>query len=397
MTQKTTRPRWRRMIDRAMLMLAGTLVALVIGEIVVRIGGFGPNIHPIQSGLFQLSDNPRMRYTLVPNTDLDGILINSHGFRGGEVSLRKAPNTFRIVCIGDSITFGHWVGQQETYSARLEQYLNETYATADRRFEVLNFGVTGYNIVQIEEMLRQRAIHYDPDLILYAYCLNDPQDFSREFDALYYQLNKAEARYRGYVLSRARRLTLRSRLFALARYTLDAATPEGQSLREMHRDPQTQNFKVGEHVEYFTGIHLVPPGKTRLEDGMAAIGSFARAHNTPVCLVLFPLFLDPEDGPLLAAHRKVFALAEKENFSIVDLTGPFESFRGDAFQSMHHDQLHPTAKGHAVAAVAILRELLTQGLLGMTEKDPSRLNSSKEPLGEIARHLASQGDGTPTR
>lgn len=369
MTRRNVYSGWRRLRGRVLLSLAGTFAALVIGEIVVRVGGFGPDLHPVHAELFTLSDDPLLRYTLVPNAEAGLVRINRHGFRGSDVSRRKPPRTFRIVCVGDSICFGFGVGQDETFCARLEQCLNQCFASPQRRFEVLNFGVTGYNIVQVVQTLRQRTFEFEPDLILYAYCLNDPQDFSYEFDALYNHLNYAETRFREYVIAPAHRLAVRSRLYALLRYALEAATPEGRRLRDSGTDPQFQHLQNGSHVDYFTRLHRDPPGRTRLEDELTTMGRIARAHDTPACLVLFPLFVESKEYPFLALHRQVSTLAKEQQFNVIDLTAPLKISGDDESESLHIDPLHPTPAGHAVAAVAILRGLVAQGLLPISDRD----------------------------
>jgi len=47
------------------------------------------------------------------------VKLNSEGFRSPEFSTAKAPNTLRIVCLGDSWTFGHNADQDKTYPHRL--------------------------------------------------------------------------------------------------------------------------------------------------------------------------------------------------------------------------------------------------------------------------------------
>ena len=50
--------------------------------------------------------------------------INSLGFRDRrEYSLEKPPNTFRILVLGDSVTFGHGTLDDTTYPYLLEQQL----------------------------------------------------------------------------------------------------------------------------------------------------------------------------------------------------------------------------------------------------------------------------------
>ncbi|MCA9791995.1 MAG: SGNH/GDSL hydrolase family protein [Candidatus Eremiobacteraeota bacterium] len=72
-------------------------------------------------------------YTLKPG-DHSGVHIDEQGFRGPP----PGPDT-RIVCLGDSVPFGSGVGDDETYSA----YLNQRYAG-----QVLNAGVPSYNLRQ---------------------------------------------------------------------------------------------------------------------------------------------------------------------------------------------------------------------------------------------------------
>ena len=43
----------------------------------------------------------------------------------------------------------------------------------DGPVEVLSFGVPGYNLDQEIETLRSRALVYQPDVVIVAFCLND--------------------------------------------------------------------------------------------------------------------------------------------------------------------------------------------------------------------------------
>jgi len=42
------------------------------------------------------------------------------------------------------------------------------------RVEVLNFGTDGYGTLREARLLETRASRFDPDLVIVAYCLNDP-------------------------------------------------------------------------------------------------------------------------------------------------------------------------------------------------------------------------------
>ena len=87
---------------------------------------------------------PRVPESLAHNPVWE-IALNEDGFREVELT-PKAPGAFRIVCMGDSWTFGANVGQDESYPARLRSLL--AGAAPAGQFEVLNLGVLGYTSFQ---------------------------------------------------------------------------------------------------------------------------------------------------------------------------------------------------------------------------------------------------------
>lgn len=68
------------------------------------------------------------------------ITINQRGVRGAEVEVPKRPDLVRIVCFGDSITFGYGVSDDETYPVELARALPGV--------DVVNAGVTGFSSFQ---------------------------------------------------------------------------------------------------------------------------------------------------------------------------------------------------------------------------------------------------------
>src|SRR5579883_2647859 len=96
------------------------------------------------------------------------VRINSRGFRDRERTFEKPADTFRIAVLGNSWTEALQVPQEKTYTAVLEQQLNDRKCFAGKRVEVLNFGVAGYSTAQELLLLRQKVWNYHPDLILLA-------------------------------------------------------------------------------------------------------------------------------------------------------------------------------------------------------------------------------------
>ncbi len=99
------------------------------------------------------------------------ISLNSTGFRDREFPKAKPSSTFRIICLGDSWTFGANVGQQDAYPQRLQALLRQEFPKAD--FEVFNLGVLGYSSYQGLELLKKNISELFPDLVVIAFAMND--------------------------------------------------------------------------------------------------------------------------------------------------------------------------------------------------------------------------------
>jgi hypothetical protein len=111
-----------------------------------------------------------LRYEFKPNVRRQypaGIRItNSLGMPNLEYGYQKPPHTRRIALLGDSLSvgpFGH------DYVALLEERLNQVNTTPEiQRFEILNFSVYGYNVLQMMDVAFYVAPKFHPDVYLVA-------------------------------------------------------------------------------------------------------------------------------------------------------------------------------------------------------------------------------------
>lgn len=94
--------------------------------------------------------------------------INSFGMVDFERNLQKPAGTFRIAVMGDSLTEGQQVAQDKTYCAVLEKLLNGDKGGKFKKYEVLNFGVSGYNLGQEYLRMKTLALRFHPDLVIIA-------------------------------------------------------------------------------------------------------------------------------------------------------------------------------------------------------------------------------------
>jgi hypothetical protein len=80
----------------------------------------------------------------------------------------KSPRVYRIMVVGDSLTYGDGIEPEWTYPAQLERLLEKDY-----RVEVLNLGVDGLQSEDVVRELERMTPLLEPDLIVYGICLND--------------------------------------------------------------------------------------------------------------------------------------------------------------------------------------------------------------------------------
>lgn len=100
------------------------------------------------------------------------VRINALGFRDTrEYDVEKALGTFRILVLGDSVTFGHGTRNDTTYPFLLEQRLRAWRPEVN--WEVWNLGVPGYATSQELALLHRVAGRYQPDLVVVGLFQND--------------------------------------------------------------------------------------------------------------------------------------------------------------------------------------------------------------------------------
>lgn len=155
----------------------------------------------VKRPIYRRSSNPYLRYELIPNAESANISVNSDGFRGPEYSINKPDNTFRIIMLGDSETFSYMLPQRDTLPVQLENLLNQR--SDSLRYEILNFGVEGYNIFQELELLKTKGLKYSPDLIILNYVLNDPEPGEYYFKETFFMRHSALVRYFSYRIKKA--------------------------------------------------------------------------------------------------------------------------------------------------------------------------------------------------
>lgn len=152
------------------------LFIFVFGEILVRI--LVPKEFYLPINNIYRSVTTGNKFTLRPNLNVTAFGVplktNSLGFRGPEWPLRHTDDTARIALLGDSHAFGYGVLFEDTVGEKLAELLNEK--KTGRKYEVLNFGIVGYNSQQELAVLRSEVLKFNPDILIILPCSNDHKE-----------------------------------------------------------------------------------------------------------------------------------------------------------------------------------------------------------------------------
>jgi hypothetical protein len=163
MLKKINIKRVSRLVQQTLLI---TLITFVLSEITLRIYN---KINPS----FIFVDKTYTRFRPKPHAlDYGSFQLNSLGFKDLEFNLNKAPNTFRIVAIGDSFAYGV-VPYQYNFFTVLEDNLNQD---KQNKREVYNMGIPATGPVDYFSLLINEGLRYQPDMVIVSFFLGN--DFS---------------------------------------------------------------------------------------------------------------------------------------------------------------------------------------------------------------------------
>lgn len=279
--------------------------------------------------------------------------FNKLGMRGPEYKEAKTPGVFRIAVLGSSHEIGRGVNDDETFPRLLEERLNREDTNAhNRKFEVLNFAVEGYGAIQKLEYLKEKALKFDPDLVMFV-------TYRREGERTGDQI--ATALGRGY----------------------EFPEPFGTSIREIcakaHIDRSTPFMRMKRY--------LTPYVPRLVEEVFPLFAETCKKHHVRACVVYRP---EPREFRHLYGdeRRALLRMSEQAGLPVLDL---FTSFAGVAkreslmvepegtfdWQTMRREGIddHPNERAHQLMADELYRQLHTpegRGLLRPRDTDQGK-------------------------
>lgn len=322
-------------IKKIILIFFSLTLALVIAEGSLR-------VYKITSALSKgrriakLSDNRVLGYELKPNYKFRRFNINNYGFKGKDIDIKKGKDIFRIIVLGDSITFAPGLNEKDTYAFLLERYLNKS--DMNRHFEVINAGVGGYNIWQNLEVYKSKAKPLSPDLVIVGVCQND-----FEVTGPYYV-----------------------DFFGMVHGDVPEETQEGllnnlEIYRTVSRRIKMYNMIREKGPDAIKPI--APTLSSKWINGSVPLKEFVKitkADNIPILFVIFPYEFQIK-GNDLHSDEKFTEFMKDSSIFYIDLLDNFRNANKELYAK--GDSIHPNELGHMITADTIYRFLVGNGII----------------------------------
>jgi lysophospholipase L1-like esterase len=275
---------------------------------------------------------PSISIETTENPRIFDLKTNALGYRGAEIERSKPPGVYRILCIGDSCTFGSGAGDQKTWPAQLQSLLASRHP--DRTIEVINAGVPGFTSYQGRRLLETEGWGLDPDLVLFAAGYND------QFNA-----------HSGSKRSITAGTFMSDREYA---EFLAASGPDWAFLRLLNRAMATAGSKPATLAEGSVEVQRrVSPRD--FEVNLRSVAKASKDHATKTLFVLWPLASQAAAEPKKPKRNRypkyqavMRDVGQQKDVPVVDL---IPAFKGEREHFI--DAVHLTEEGYGLVARAV--------------------------------------------
>lgn len=262
---------------------------------------------------------------------------NAMSFRDSREFEKTIPAGTRRICfVGDSFTMGHGiVNMADRFSDRVAAQLETEHPG---KYVVANIADLGLEIAQIEG--RVGAIlneGYQVDMVIYVICLNDIEYYADRLSDISPTIDPQKQQKPAKPFFLISETYFLNWLYYRIVQVADAQTRGYYDrLKDAYDSPAWEPFRS--HLDQ--------------------LDASCRAHHAELRIVIFPFLhnLGP-DYPFLAAHAKIVAYCKQKNVRVLDLEPVLREHAGERLTVNAFDA-HPNERAHAIAAHAILKDLL---------------------------------------
>jgi lysophospholipase L1-like esterase len=291
------------------------------------------------------------------------IRTNSLGYRNPEIGKKQKT---RILFLGDSITFGSYLQEEETF-VRLVETIS---AHRGQNWETINASVKSISLANELAILRETGVSTDPDIVVINFYLNDfaesPAVYAPELSAVL-----RSSRLLHYICEHA---CINWRRFHIGR---GAFCPEGRQMTRTWREEFEQSYPIskGDYRTSESAFNklisdsFIDWGGAWSEHAWHVIettlGEFKEIsadHDFKLAIVAFPVCYQVKADYLYDyPQQQLELIAERLDIPILDLLPILREKYRESDDKLFYDYCHPTAYGSRIIAEEVFEYL--SGLL----------------------------------
>ena len=267
----------------------------------------------------KLRDDERL-WELLPEVDIEfknaRLRTNRWGMRDRDYTMTKSEDAYRVALLGASYVMGAGVENDETFESLLEARLNEELdSTGIRNYELLNFSVGGYGLIQQVTVAQEQVFDFEPDVVLY---IAQPGEVRRAVERF------LPALLNGHKIH--------------SPFLKDAIKKSGITKDMKRAEAKDRLYAISDDL---------------VEWGYRRIAQLARKNGAVPVLVYLPNTARKFEAEEI---EYLEALAQQIGYQTINLEGVYENYTLDALQIAPWD-LHPNPKGHQLIADKLYQEL----------------------------------------
>lgn len=319
----------KRLVFSLMTLALGLAFVALSAELAVRLAlddGMQYDLEMWKYAKFgkRVSDNPAIGHEHRPGAAFRAmgvdVTVNAHGMRGPEIERSKPAGVTRILMLGDSLTFGWGVPQNETVSSRLEAMLR----AEGHPVEVLNTGVGNTNTAMQVAWFFEKGRTFQPDVVVLNYFINDAEP-----EPSYPPLNFLDEHSYAWIYLGSR---------------FDVALRMAQSRQTWHA--------------YYLGLYDEGRGKgwQAARAGIDRLARYCREAAIPLLIVNYPELRQLRPYPFESVNTLLESVAVQERVEYLDLLPAVRDEEPGQLWVTEPDP-HPNARANALFARAVHRKI----------------------------------------
>lgn len=350
----------RSMAVKFILLFVSIALSWIFLEVIVRAFHLEP-VQVLHIGNCRFVDNPKIIYDWMPGSE--GGEINHLGLRGRDLAVKKPLNTFRIAMLGDSITQGLHEATENTFSSQLERLLN-TYSRENNLgtvFEVMNCGVSGYNLEAEVETLKTKVLAYSPDIVVINFFHNDNEPIpGLQYFFVGGIMNDEQKKYlyssyvsqsQSFSWQMHRRLCRFSKVYEMV-----------SAIMQRYR---SGNIDLALFLKQFHNSVMTSSEMEKMSVLLDEMRGFSQKNHFLFLICIHP-HLIMEEHPNNALFAGIVQKKGIAYFSMIEYYKKYGVLFSDVrIIAQPRDTCHPNKRGHALIAEAFFEEFKQRGMIAL--------------------------------